>query len=148
MVCHSVEIIYYDLWIFCLISVHRCLPSKSCTAPFGFPPLFLYSLPLSLTLSLIILSFCLTMSTVSQSTAVEDATLEGALSPCGCQERSEQSRSSQGYMAQCGCHEILIQRCVTVFFLSIFVDLSLTASESSPFLCSKLTLVVFDLSSF
>ena len=40
-------------------------------------------------------------------------------------------------MACCGCHEILIQRCITVFFLSIFVDLSSTASESSPFLCSK-----------
>ena len=27
---------------------------------------------------------------------------------CGCHERSDQSRSSQGYMGWCGCHEIFI----------------------------------------
>ena len=55
----------------------------------------------------------------------------------GVTKRSDQSRSSQGHIAQCGCHEILIQRCIIVFFLSIFVDLPSSASESSPFLCSK-----------
>ena len=30
---------------------------------------------------------------------------------CGCHERSDQSHSSQGYTAQCGCHEILIALC-------------------------------------
>ena len=63
--------------------------------------------------------------------------LQKAFSSCGCHERSDQSRSSQGYMAWCGWHEILIQRCITVFFLSIFLDLSSTASESALFLCSK-----------
>ena len=95
--------------------MHRCLPSKSCTAPIGRPSAFLhcffYSLPVSHSF-LFILSFCLTMSTVYQSTAVEDTTPDGVIvSQCGCDERSEQSRSSQRYIAQCGCHEILIQRC-------------------------------------
>ena len=46
-----------------------------------------------------ILSFRLTMLTVSHSTAVEDTTREDALSQCWCHERSEQFRSSQGCIA-------------------------------------------------
>ena len=48
------------------------------------------------------------MSTVSHSAAVEDTTPEDVLSQCRCHRRIEQSRSSQGYKAWCGCHEILI----------------------------------------
>ena len=45
-----------------------------------------------------ILPFRLTTATVSHSAAVQDTTPEGVLSLCWCHERSEQSRSSQGYM--------------------------------------------------
>ena len=37
--------------------------------------------------------------------------LNGDMGWCGCHERSDQSRSPQGYMACCGCHEILIAIC-------------------------------------
>ena len=39
---------------------------------------------------------------------------------CGCHERGVQSRSSQECMVWCECPEILIQRCITVLFLSHF----------------------------
>ena len=62
------------------------------TVPFGRPSAsleFLYSLSLS-------------------TRSVQDTVPEGVLSLCWCHERSEQSRSSQGYRACCGCYEILI----------------------------------------
>ena len=58
-----------------------------------------------------ILSLCLTITTTSQSDPVQTTTPEGVLSQCWCRERSGQSRSSQGYMACCGCHEISIALC-------------------------------------
>ena len=61
-----------------------------------------------------ILSFCLTIPTVSHSATVENTTPEGVLSQCGCHETSDQSHSSQRYMAWCGCHEILIPCSATV----------------------------------
>ena len=55
-----------------------------------------------------ILSFYLTITTTSLSDLVQDTTPEAVSSKCWCHERSKQSRSSQGYMAWCGCHESLI----------------------------------------
>ena len=65
-----------------------------------------------------ILSFCLTMSTISHSAAVQNTIPEGVLSSCGCHERSDHSRSSQEYMTWCGCHEILVQRSFNLLFFA------------------------------
>ena len=46
-----------------------------------------------------ILSLCLTITPASQSDPVQNTITEGVLSSCGCHERSDQSRSSQGYIA-------------------------------------------------
>jgi hypothetical protein len=43
--------------------------------------------------------------------SVQDTTPEGVLSSCGCHKTSNQSRSSQGYMAWRECHEILTTLC-------------------------------------
>ena len=79
--------------------------------------------------------------------SVQDTTPEGVLSSCWCHERSDQPRSSQEYMACCGCHEILIHRCITVLFLAIFFDLSSTVFEIALFLCffvRRLSSIVVD----
>ena len=65
-----------------------------------------------------ILLFCLTIPAVSLPAAVQNTIPKGGLSQCWCHERSDQSRSSQGYMAWCGCHDILIGRYIAVLFLS------------------------------
>ena len=48
---------------------------------------------------------------------------------CGCHERSNQSRSSQGYTAWCGCHEILIPLPLTVLFSTTFLLISISRVE-------------------
>ena len=131
----SVLIIHSESRIFCVVisSIISLHPLVGLRPPFKITQLsYIGSHSLSS-----FLSFCLTMPAVSLPGPVAYTTPASVLSQCWCHNRSGQFRSSQGYIAQCGCHEILIQRCITVFFLSIFVDLSSTASESSPFLRSK-----------
>ena len=50
--------------------------------------------------------------------SVQDTTPEGVLSSCGCSLTLTHTNYLNRYMAGCGCHEILIQRCFTVLFLS------------------------------
>ena len=114
MIDPSVVIICSDSWIFCLIICPSLSLFHSSTAPFGRPSAFSIVSSFSHSVSRyfsFILSFRLTMPVVSLPAAVQNTIPEGVLSKCWCHERSEQSRSSQGYMVWCGCHEILIPLC-------------------------------------
>ena len=48
----------------------------------------------------------------------QDTTAEGVLSLCGCSHSD--THYLKRHMAGCGCHEILIESCITVLFLSNF----------------------------
>ena len=56
-------------------------------------------------------SFSHTITIASLCDPVQNTIPEGVLSQCWCRGRNDQSRSSQRYMAWCGCHEILIALC-------------------------------------
>ena len=118
---HSSFSSHYSLWMLNILSVHLSLAS---TVPFGRPSASFENS--------IVLSFCLTITTASLSDPVQNTTPEYVLSLCWCHERSEQSHSSQGYMAWCGCHEILIALWYTQEVLCRDLSMSETKNLSHP----------------
>ena len=112
MICPSVVIICSGSWILYLIICASLSLLTSCIAPFGRPSTsveFLHSLipphyacccPRHNTLWRSLLMLVLSHS--------DPHYLNRYIVGCGCHERSNPCRSSQGYMTWCGCHEILI----------------------------------------
>ena len=99
----SVLSIHSDCSIFCLI-ISPLVPLRPLV---GLRPKFLHSLtPPNY-------ACCISLSVLSQTQLHE-----GILSSCGCSYSD--THYLNRHMAWCGCHEILIQLCITVLFLSSF----------------------------